>query len=249
MSLSRFSMAILSTTVLVGGCQSAPFGQAGDQQGEPSRESPAEVRQERGDQADPGSTYKAQRLHMAMRGLVYETGRVEVDPTEASRLVGRPSAAAAAIERDHGLRQLLDSNDPITAIATLTRAVINDPADARSYEALGRALMFKGESPAAEAAFRTALDLDPAFAEAGFQLGSMLQMTGRPAEAIDQWLNVVKVDPNHGQTHSRLAIELYYAGRYDQAWRHLHEAQRLGAIVPPQFLPLLSAQAAEPVRN
>lgn len=241
-------MAFLSAIVLVGGCQSTHSSNADRDRGQAGA-SPADVQQDGDARVDPGSRYEEQRVREAMRGLEYETGRVRIDSGQAAQLVARPDVSLAAVERETGLRDLLQRNDAVSAIAALTRAVIHDPSDARSYEALGRALMFEGESPDAEAAFRTALDLDPTFAEAGFQLGAMLQMTGRNAEAVEQWLNVVKIDPNHGQTHSRLAIELYYAGRYDQAWQHVHEAQRLGAIVPPQFLPLLSAQMAEPVRN
>ncbi|GEM_PF-2106838 len=250
MNLNRCSiMSLAAAITLVGGCQSSQVDRSANMEPESGAGALAAVtpEQERGE-ASPGNRYEEQRVHEAMRGLEYETGRVRLDADQATLVVPRPDVSLAAVERQTGVQELMQRNDVISAIGAFTRAVIHDPADARSYTELGRALMFEGESKDAEAAFRTALDLDPAFTEAGFQLGALLQMTGRNAEAVDQWLQVVSIDPNHALAHSRLAIELYYASRYEQAWLHVHAAQRLGAVVPPQFLPLLSAQMAEPAR-
>ena len=241
MKVVYWAIATLASTLVASGCQSG--GSA------PRQDVHVPTVHDESAAADPGSNYKKELDRLAMRGLAYDTGRVQIDAPAAQELVSTPEPALAPGLRERGLAELYRDNDRHAAIATLSLAVINDPASAASYEALGRALLFKGKLAEAEAAFRTALDIDPTFAQAGFQLGAMLQMAGRNAEALDQWMSVVRMDPDHGEAHSRLAIELYYAGRYGEAWSHVHEAQRLGAVVPPQFLPLLSAQAAEPVRN
>jgi tetratricopeptide (TPR) repeat protein len=239
MRVYKWTITALATVVVATGCQSGGVGSHDVSAGAMHDEAAA----------DPGSDYKKELDRIAMRGLSYESGRVEIDAPVADEMVPNPNPALAPALREQGLIELYSSNDRHAAIAALSRAVINDPAEPASYQALGRALLFKGKLPESEAAFRTALDLDPQFCEAGFQLGAMLQMAGRNAEALNQWLSVVQMDPNHGEAHSRLAIELYYAGRYDEAWQHVHAAQRLGIGVPAQFLPLLSAKAAEPVQN
>ena len=233
----QWSAVILTSALGLWGCQA----------GQPATQETAAAGSQSA--ADPGSDYKKELDRLAMRGLRYDSGRVQIDTPVAAKLVPSPDAALAPAQREQGLVELYVNNDRHAAIATLSRAVINDPGAPATYEALGRALLFKGNLAESEAAFRSALDLDENFAEAGFQLGAMLQMSGRNAEAIEQWLDLLQRNPNHGEAHSRLAIELYYAARYDEAWQHVHAAQRLGAPVPPQFLPLLAAQAAEPTRN
>jgi len=229
---------LLAATLAVGGCQSG---------GEPSDAAiNANAVRDRGATIDPGSNYKKELDRIAMRGLRYDSGRVEIDEAVAGELVPQPDLALADIERNAGLHELLEMNDRHAAIAALTRAVLHDPNDPLSYEALGRALLYKGKTAESEAAFRTALDLAPRFHDARFQLGSMLQMSGRNAEAVEQWLFVVADDANHAQAHARLATELYYAGRYEESWRHVNAAERLGHAIPPQFRPLLAARMSEP---
>ncbi len=232
-------VTLLAATLAVGGCQS----------GGESRSAAinADAAGDRGATIDPGSEYKKELDRIAMRGLRYDSGRVQIDEAVAAELVPKPDPAMAGIERDAGLHELLEMNDRHAAIAALTRAVLHDPNDALSYEALGRALLYKGKMAESEAAFRTALDLAPQFLDARFQLGSMLQMSGRNAEAVEQWLAVIAGDANHAQAHARLATELYYAGRYEEAWRHFHAAERLGHAMPPQFRPLLAARMSEPL--
>lgn len=239
MRAGQWTIAALAAAAVASGCQS----DGGAATREDSR--PAAI----GEAApDPGSDYKKELDRIAMRGLQYESGRVEIDGPVANELVPNPDPTLAPALREQGLVELYAKNDRHAAIATLSRAAIHDPSAPATFEALGRALLFKGKLPESEAAFRTALELDPEFAQAGFQLGAMLQMAGRNAEALDQWLRVVEMAPNHGEAHSRLAIELYYAGRYDEAWQHVHAAESLGTPVPPQFIPLLSAKSV-PAQN
>jgi len=241
MKTRNCSVALLAAALAVGGCQSG---------GEPSDAAiNANVVGDRGAVIDPGSDYKKELDRIAMRGLRYDSGRVRLDDPVARELVPQPDPAMAVIERDAGLYELLQMNDRHAAIAALTKAVLHDPAEPLSYEALGRALLFKGKVAESEAAFRTALDLAPQFHEARFQLGSLLQMSGRNAEAVEQWLAVVAGDANHAPAHARLATELYYAGRHEESWRHVHAAERLGFAMPPQFRPLLAARMSEPARQ
>lgn len=241
MNAGNWSVMLLAAALAAGGCQTTleSSSQAGTS---------ADVAGDRGAAVDPGSDYRRERDRIAMRGLHYDSGRVHLDESVARELVPRPDPSLAVVERSEGLRQLMELNDRHAAIAALTRAVIHNPGDPNSYEALGRALLYKGKIAESESAFRTALDLDPKFHEARFQLGQMLQMSGRNAEAVEQWLAVVAGDPQHAKAHERLAIELYFAGRYEESWRHVHSAERLGQGLPAQFRPLLAAQMSEPVR-
>lgn len=237
----NWSAILLGATLAAAGCQTGGSLEVGEVAAGPGPDRSAAI--------DPGSDYRRELDRIAMRGLLYDSGRVQIDRGVARELVPASDPALASVERDQGLYELYEANDRHAAIAALTRAVIHDPDDSLSHEALGRALLFKGKLPQSEAAFRTALDLDPAFHEARFQLGAMLQMSGRNAEAVEQWLMVAAGDPDHREAHIRLAIELYYAGRFAESWHHVYEAERLGLGVPPQFRPLLTAQMTEPARN
>ncbi len=82
------------------------------------------------------------------------------------------------------------ANDPVGAVAVLTRAVRLDPANADLKVALGDALEAAAggkPSPEAEAAFRGALVLDPKNQAARYFLGGALAARGQMGEAVSLW--------------------------------------------------------------
>jgi Flp pilus assembly protein TadD len=196
--------------------------------------------------ADPGSHYRAELLRQAMRGLRYDSGRVEIDQAAAATVAERGTVEQAMAEYARG-QDLLRHNQRIRAIAAHTRAVLIAPEQAVLYDGLGAALMAKQRGPEAIAAFRTALDLDAQSVSARFNLAEALRRAGRFADAIEALSDVVRVEPGHAEAHSRLAALLYYLERDVEAWAHVHEAESLGASIPPQFRELLARRTAEPV--
>lgn len=196
--------------------------------------------------ASPIEDYRKARTAKAMRGVLYDSGRVVIDEAAAREIVPNPDPSQAAAEFSRGEHLLYQENNREEAIAAFTRAVIHDPARAESYDGLGRALATKGKSREAIAAYRTALDLEPRRVDTTFNLAVAFQMSGQADEALRGWERTLKLDPNHAEAHSRLAIERYYRGENAASWRHVHAAEALGHPVPPQFRVLLEGQMAEP---
>lgn len=195
-----------------------------------------------GDLAPP-SDYRKARLASAMRGLRYDSGRVERDEPAASQVIAGVADAQASYER--GLVEL-ELNRRVEAIEAFTHAVLIDPDVAEYYEGLGTALVYKRHEQEGVAAFRTALDVDSELASARFKLADALQRTGDRAGAIEQFRELIDAQPDHAEAHARLAVLLYYAEDNAGAWRHVHDAEALGGSVPPQFRVLLARQMTEP---
>jgi len=193
----------------------------------------------------PIEDYRNARYRHAIRGLTYESGFVELG-TDAQEVLAeghRGEDFDALLERG---ADRLEHNMVIEALETYTLAVLVDSAAASAYEGLGRAFVAKGKTENAIASFRTALRLDPSLTEARYRLGAAYWMQGGFQEAVEMWREVVDLDSNHVMTHERLAIALYYLGDYQGSWGHVHAAEALGHVVPPQFRPLLETQMPEP---
>lgn len=198
-----------------------------------------------GEGTAPPSHYRQALLADAMRGLRYDGGRVEIDEPVAATIVRRGPLEEALAEHERG-EDLLRRNMRIQAIKAHTRAVLIAPDEPILYEGLGLALLAKGKTPEAVAAFRTALDLEPGLLEARWNLAQALQRQRRFEEAAETFRLVISQDPDHGLAHARLAVVLYYLNDDVGAWTHVRQAEALGAPVPPQFRELLARRTAEP---
>ena len=199
-----------------------------------------------GEDTAPPSHYRAELLRQAMRGLRYDSGRVEIDEPVAATVAERGTLEQAMAEYDRG-QELLRHNRRIQAIEAHTRAVLIAPEAAVLYEGLGTALLAKQQGPEAIAAYRSALDLDPDSVTVRFNLAQALQRAGQFDVAVDTLNEVLGLEPDHAGAHGRLAILLYYLQRDAEAWVHVHRAESLGATVPPQFRELLARRTPEPV--
>lgn len=198
-----------------------------------------------GQETAPPSEYRKALLWRAMRGLRYESGRVEIDEPAAATIARRGTRAQAMSEYERG-ETLLRRNMRIQAIEAHTRAVLIAPDEAALYEGLGAALLAKGKTPEAVAAYRTALDRDSQNLAARLGLADALQRQRQFEEAAEAFREVIRLDPSHAQAHGRLAILLYYLDDDASAWAHVHNAEALGAAVPPQFRELLARRTPEP---
>ncbi|MHC4413984.1 MAG: tetratricopeptide repeat protein [Planctomycetota bacterium] len=192
---------------------------------------------------DPRSERAEALFQVAVRGLSFETGFVDVVD-----LLDRSDRSVAMRHQAEGL-EALESNRFTDAVARLTFAVRAAPDWPVAYHGLGQALEAKGRTEHAVASYRTALRLEPGRVDARFDLASALARLGREHEAIEEMERVCELDPQRGEAQERLAIWSYYTGDNAAAWRHVHAAHDLGRTLPPQFMALLEGQMAEPERD
>lgn len=185
------------------------------------------------------------RLREAMRGLIFEDGKVRIAAGQVERAdeTDPPHSAAAAF--DSGM-SLLRGNRPTNSIAAFTRGLRAWPDSARLYYGLGQALFAKGKASEAAAAFRTASGFDATLLDARFRLGIAQQALGRFDEAIETWVSLLALSPADADLRLRLAIAYHYTGQNTRARRHAAMAETLGATIPPQFAALLEQQVQTP---
>ena len=86
-----------------------------------------------------------------------------------------------------------------------------------SLSLMGSAHVRLGETEAAKAAFRKAIELDQTYEEAYFNLGLLLADSGKNEEAEGLLRKATQLDPDFGKAHGRLGIVLQELGRYPEA--------------------------------
>jgi Flp pilus assembly protein TadD len=186
--------------------------------------------------------WRRERERRAIRGLRYDTGRVEIDESFAATVPNRGGLGAAEAEYARGVALLAD-NHQLEALATFTRAVIMAPDQAEFYAGLGRVLMYQGGlSQQAFAALRTGLDLDPNSIELHYLLADLYNRVHERAAAEGEYQTVLSLDPSNGEAHARLATLAYYDGDTATAWEHYHAAEALGGSLPTVLASLLKGE-------
>ncbi len=193
----------------------------------------------------PIEDYRRARYNKAIRGLTYDSGRVEFAPDWLDILNEEPDNMDAAVSLAAGA-DFLNQSMFTEALQAYTRAVLLDRSSIAAYEGLAAGFLGKGKVDKAMAALNTALSLDPSLLSARIELA---ECHGRLADvegAIAGWNDVLELDPNNTHAHERLAITFYFAQRFAESWEHVHAAERLGHAMPPQFRPLLARYMAEP---
>jgi TolB-like protein/DNA-binding winged helix-turn-helix (wHTH) protein/Tfp pilus assembly protein PilF len=105
------------------------------------------------------------------------------------------------------------------------RALRADSQLAEAQTALGRVYFWLDwKWPAAEVAFRRAIDLNERYGRAHVMLGHLLSQTGRHAEAIASLRRARELDPLDAMTHAMSAQVAYQAGDYASALEHGRQA-------------------------
>ena len=237
MLLPRRLVPLIGVVICLSGCQANPS------QSTPAAEQADAVRPP----MPPLSEWKEQRTIHAMRGLRYDSGRVELDQPAASEIAPQRSREQAFAEMQRGV-ELARQNYKTDALATLTKAVLLAPDEGEIYLPLGRALEAKGKTSEALAAFVTMLDLLPESLDARVALALTLQRAGDGPAAIDMWHSVLEHRADDAQAHRHLAILYYYQRDYAAAWLHVRAVENLDQTVPPQFRSLLASRSPEPAR-
>jgi len=194
--------------------------------------------------ANPIEAYRENRFNEAVKGLVFEDGRVTLDPREAPRIADGVASTTldALIARG---RDQIAHGQHVEAIGTFRDAVIHSPDQAAGYDGLGDALITKGRIEMSQAAFATALDRGADGFQTGYKMALNTQRLGDLEAYASALRGLIGEQPDNAELHGRLAIALYYQQNYEGAWTEVHTTESLGGIVPPQFRQLLSGQMAE----
>jgi len=172
----------------------------------------ARARLERALAVDPRSV----EAHVSLGGLLWKAkdlpaaekafqSAVDLQPRNALALTG---LGAVKLER---------GEDVDGAVQRLTAASNEDPGHAKTREWLGRALLRKGETPAAIAQLRKAVELEPTSAEHHLQLGIAIERSGALAEAVEEYGASAAADPKFADAHERLGLLLAQNGRFEDA--------------------------------
>jgi TolB-like protein/DNA-binding winged helix-turn-helix (wHTH) protein len=105
------------------------------------------------------------------------------------------------------------------------RAVAADPDLAEAQHALGHVdWAFEWDWPAAEAAFRRAIELDPSYSLVHLILGHLLSQTGRHAEAEPFMRRARELDPLNPLSYALSSQVAFQARDYAGALRHANRA-------------------------
>jgi tetratricopeptide (TPR) repeat protein len=105
------------------------------------------------------------------------------------------------------------------------RALRANPQLAETQTALGRVYFWLDWNwPAAEVAFRRAIDLNESYGRAHVMLGHVLSQTGRHTDAISALRRARELDPLDAMTHAISAQVAYQAGDYSSALEHARRA-------------------------
>jgi tetratricopeptide (TPR) repeat protein len=98
------------------------------------------------------------------------------------------------------------------------------PGNAAAHCGLGNALSRRGETGAALAHLRQAVELNPTFAKAHYDLGLVLARQGRTDEAMAQYQAAVEADPTLALAQCNFGNALSRRGRFDAAMVHYRQA-------------------------
>ena len=116
------------------------------------------------------------------------------------------------------------------ARAAAERALTIDEGLSEAYASLARVRQqYDWDWPAAERAYRRALELNPSYAEARQWYAEYLAYMGRHDESIEQAARAKQLDPLSLGINHNLGLVLYLARRYDQA---IEEYQNLLELDP-----------------
>ncbi len=153
--------------------------------------------------------------------------------------LGRPQAAAAAIERAIALdgrnaifhatlgQARLQLGQPEAALASFRAAAAAQPDFPAAHFLAGLALRTLGRSGEARAAFEAAIRLDPRFVQALFNLAAILQEQGERDAAAARYREALALVPNFAGAHLNLGICLAAGAYFAAALPHLERAVAL----------------------
>jgi TolB-like protein/Tfp pilus assembly protein PilF/predicted Ser/Thr protein kinase len=180
------------------------------------------------------------------RGVAYLHQAVGKDPTEPLAYAG---LALAYAEGGHMLVAPPQEAFPQARAAALKALELDDTL-AEAYTALAMYVQYYSwDWPAAEQAFRRALELNPNFAQAHQHHGWYLRALGHPEEAVAELKRAKELDPLKPLFGANLAYLYSDAGQYDQAIDEAQKVLELDPNFPVGLLALGVAYAGKGMYN
>ncbi len=127
-------------------------------------------------------------------------------------------------------------------LAALRQPLTPEEVPANRKDLIGAAgkatyLWMTGDADNAEAGFRTLLAKYPREANVHFLYGSFL-VDRRADDAISEFRQELAVNPSNPAAQAMLALQLYRAGKFDEAWPYASQAAEAGAKLPKAQLAL-----------
>jgi len=134
------------------------------------------------------------------------------------------------------------------AVDALRKAIELKPDYELARRNLDAALEEQARIDSAIAGFNRILASDPHNAQAHCQLGNILAGRRDFDEAIRHFREAVRSSPEYAEARRNLAMALYFAGRYPEAWREVDLCRTHGVGLNPKFIRQLSDKMPEPAR-
>lgn len=114
-----------------------------------------------------------------------------------------------------------------------------------AHSNLGAALMDSGDVDGAIRELQESVNIAP-LPMSYYNLGRALGLAGRFEESAAAYSESVQLEPGNPEARYNLAIALYKAGSYGQAWDEIRECRRLGREPHPGFVQALSQKMPDP---
>ncbi len=147
---------------------------------------------------------------------------------------------------------LLDEQNDNGARQKIERSLALDPRFGPTHLVAGSISLKRQQWAAAEASFRTALDLTPDLAEAYDKLAYLFSVQGNFPEAIAAHRHVLRIMPHDAgiwKTHRNLAILYRKTGDHRAARAHAEQALARAPASGRQELEALAAEVGAPARR
>jgi rhomboid protease GluP len=132
-------------------------------------------------------------------------------------------------------RRALAAGQNQAAIDALNISLQEKPTFADGYLLLGQAYMQQKKFPAAESAFRRAIEIDPHIVGGDYQLGMVLLLQNRANEASDVFNNLARKNPKDAQAQVGLGAAAEATGDYQRAFDAFQRAAKLDPKNPETY--------------
>lgn len=170
--------------------------------------------------------YVFAKLNNAIRTIEDLSKSIEIDPQNALA---------------HSNRGLMYFNQGKMkeAIADFNKAIEIDPKYADAYYNRGNAYYRINDLPKAIEDYTKAIDFNPQYTSAYTNRATVYGRQGKFPEAIADYNKSIELNPKFAPAFEYRAVSYYNLKQYQKAWDDVHQVERLGAAVNPEFIKVL----------
>ena len=132
------------------------------------------------------------------------------------------------------------------AVSDYNKAININFNKAEAY--INRGLIFAKQNKLREAFFdfTKAIEIDPKSEVAYNNLGIIYAYQGYFAQALANYARAIELNPQYAETYWNRAVTFYHLKKYDEAWRNVHKAKKLGFVLNLLFINDLKKEKADP---